>query len=284
MIGIMDAVINGIRLHYNVYGPDHGYPLLFIHGFLLSGEMWSPIVDALREQYRLIIPDLRGFGSSQVAAHVEPMVIPAASIAEYADDLALLLDHLHEQRPAVVIGLSMGGYIAFEFFQRHAARVLAMVLADTRAEADTDQRRAERYEMAARALAEGSSVVADAIINNSFGPHAPAEMKRQWYEVMSRNAPHGVAAALNAAAGRADSTDLLRAINCPVLLIVGEHDTVTPLAGMQRMQQRIRLSQLTVIPGAGHLPPIEQPERFAEALQQFLLEVVPSEYTGAAVP
>src|SRR5262245_19009856 len=133
----MHAIVNGIRLHYQLYGRADGLPLLFIHGCPFTGEMWLPLVDMLEDRYCLIIPDLRGFGKSDLWLHVTPGQTVPLSMAMFADDLRLLLEEIGEDRPLIVVGLSMGGYIAFEFYRRFASNVLALVLADTRAQTDT---------------------------------------------------------------------------------------------------------------------------------------------------
>lgn len=259
----MRATINGIDMNYEVHGA--GEPVLFIHGFPLSGEMWKSAAADLKSGYMVIVPDLRGHGGS--AATKE------ASMADYADDLAALLDHVRETRPVMVVGLSMGGYVAMEFYRRHRARVRALVLVDTRAEADSPEAAKGRKDTAEKVLKEGSKVVADAMIGKLFAPDAPADMKSKWQAIMAATAPAGTAAALLAMAGRVDSMPTLQAMKLPVLVVVGEQDVITPPDCAQRMHVAAKGSQLETVAGAGHMVPVEKPGGFTITLKKFLAQV-----------
>lgn len=250
----------GCELYYEASG--QGPPLMFVHGFPLSGRMWQPTVERISAAYRCIVPDLRG--------HDRSSATPTADMARYADDLAAVLDADGERRPVVLVGLSMGGYIAFEFFRRHRQRISALVLADTRAGADTQEARTKREETAQAVEKGGSRVVADAMVDKLFAPGAAASLRNEWHEIMSRTQPMGVAAALRAMAARPDSTPTLSKIDCPVLIVVGEHDTITPPDVHREMHAAITGSRLESIADAGHLSPLEKPDRFAAALTAFL--------------
>lgn len=252
--------VNGVRLTCQVHG--RGRPLLFVHGFPLSGEMWQPILPLLQDVGKLIVPDLRGFGGSEAT--------PDAEMADYADDLAALLDALGEKQPAVVVGLSMGGYVAFEFHRRHRARVAALVLADTRAEGDTAESAKARLESADQVAREGSRIVGDAMVEKLFAAATPATVKETWRGLMAAADPVGVAAALRAMSRRTDFRPLLSDIQAPTLIIVGAEDSITPVDGSRGMHEAIGGSQLEIIPGAGHMPPVEQPEAFARVVRKFI--------------
>ncbi len=256
----MKAQVNGIELYYDAHGS--GQPVLFIHGFPLSGRMWKDLVDPLRGRYRLIVPDLRGFGRSQVTAE--------ASMAVCAEDLAGLLDALGEAGPAVIVGLSMGGYIAFEFFRRHRGRVRGLVLADTRAEPDTPEAARDREQSAQRVLSAGCAELADSMADKLFATDAPAALKSTWRGIMRATSPAGAAAALRAMARRADSRPTLASIDVPTLVVVGETDVLTPPSTARSIHQGVAGSRLEIIAGAGHMPPVEQPARFAAVLRAFL--------------
>jgi 3-oxoadipate enol-lactonase len=256
----MNIPLGDCELYCDMRG--QGAPLLFVHGFPVSGAMWRPTVQQLGGGWRSIVPDLRGHGQSGVSAQV--------TITRFADDLAELLDALNERRPAVIIGLSMGGIIAFEFYRRHRQRVRALVLCDTRANADTPEGAARREALAQTALQQGSRAVADAMIDGVFAPDAPPELKAHWHEVMAQTPPAGVAAAARALAQRRESFSTLAHIDCPTLVVVGADDALTPVESMREIHGRIRGSRLEVIPGAGHLPPVEQPDHFTRVLRSFL--------------
>ncbi len=259
----MDVQIGDFNLHYEIIGD--GEPILFIHGFPLSGEMWRPTAERLADRWKCIVPDLRGHGQSSATTE--------ASMTRYADDLAALLDKLHEWRPAVIVGLSMGGYIAFEFFRRHRNRIRALVMADTQANADAPDAAARRETLAQTVLKDGSRAIADAMIPQLFSQTALQSARDQWHAAISQTSPVGVAAALRAMATRPDSTPTLAQIDCPTLIVVGQHDTITPPAVSEEMHRAIRGSRLEIILTAGHVPPIEQAGSFTGVLRQFIEEL-----------
>jgi len=250
-------------------------PLLFIHGYPFTGDMWLPLVDLLEDRYRLIIPDLRGFGKSELWAPMTPGQTVPLSIALFADDLRLLIEEIGEDRPLVVVGLSMGGYIAFEFYRRFASNVMALVLADTRAQTDSPERKLERIQTAQRVLNEGSGFVADSMAQQVFASTAPAEMREHWRRIMSQTSPETIASTLVAMASRPDSVPTLRSILCPTLVIVGEADPITPLEDARRIYQSIPAARLEVIPKAAHFPPVERPNEFAQVLSRFVAHIAP---------
>lgn len=255
----MQVRVNGVTLHYEIVG--EGHPLLFVHGFPLSGALWQPTAAQLRG-WRCIIPDLRGHGRSAAT--------PAASIAQFSDDLIALLDAIGETRPVVLCGLSMGGVIAFDFFRRHRGRLRALVLVDCRANAETPEGRRQREELAQAVLRDGSRVAADAMIGKLFAPQAPGSLRTAWHALMSAAPPVGVAAAARALADRPDSGPTLGRIDVPTLLVFGMHDQITPPELARQMHAAIRGSRLELVPGAGHLPPVEQPDHFIQAIRTFL--------------
>lgn len=261
----MQTHIDGCRIHYELVG--EGEPVLFIHGFPLRGEMWSDTARRLAPRWRSIVPDLRGHGQSEAT--------PQMSMARFADDLAELLDHVAERRPAVIAGLSMGGMITFEFFRRHRNRVRALILADTRAAAETPEGAARRDAIAEAALRDGSKTAADSMIDQVFAPNLSPTIRSHWYAAMAATSPIGVAAAARAMKGRADSFPTLPKIDCPTLVVVGEDDTLTPPSLMQDIAERITDSRFVVIPESGHVPPVEQPERFANVVAGFLEQLPP---------
>lgn len=256
----MKTTIDGLQMQVAVAG--EGEPILFVHGFPLSSAMWEPTLERLGAGWRAIAPDLRGHGASDAGEE--------ASMPRLGRDLVELLDALGEERPAVIVALSMGGYVALEMARRHPERVRALVLVDTRAEADTAEAAASRRELAERVLAEGSGVVADSMVGKLFAPEARPALLEAWRARMAATPPAGVAAALRGMAERGDSFDTLRGWKKPLLVVVGAEDAITPPDAARRMHAAADGSRLEVVPGAGHLTPVEQPDRFAALLEGFL--------------
>ncbi|MBW3628743.1 MAG: alpha/beta fold hydrolase [Gemmatimonadetes bacterium] len=259
----MRATVRGVELHYDDSGD--GEPLLLVHGFPLSRRMWDDVVPRLDGRWRAIAPDLRGHGESAVSE--------STSMRLYAGDLAALLDELGEKRPVVIVGMSMGGYIALEFYRRHPKRVRALVLADTRATRDTPQAARVREETAAEVLRDGSQVVAEGMVERLFAPSASPELREQWKGIMAATPPAGAAAALRAMAARPDSRRLLKRLAVPVLAIVGAEDVITPASDARAIAEAAPDGRVRVISRAGHMSPVEQPAEFAAILRDFLSDL-----------
>lgn len=256
----METNLNGIRMRYEDAG--QGEAVLLLHAFPLQGAMWRQQVEALRDSYRLIVPDLRGFGGTD--APPGPY-----SMDELADDVAALLEYLGLRRVALV-GLSMGGYIGFAFLRRHGDRVAALVLADTRAGADSAEGKAGRETNARLAEEEGAGAIADKMLPNLVAPGASEAVRDELRSLIVGNSPEGIAGALRGMAARPDSTPGLGQIGVPTLIIVGAEDGLTPPFEGEALRAGIAESELVVIPGAGHLSNLERPEAFNEALRGFL--------------
>ena len=254
------ATINGIEMAYDVQGK--GDAILCIHGFPLSHELWLPAATALGDRYRFIMPDLRGMGQSGVTDD--------ASMQVYAEDLAALLDHLKITEPVTVMGLSMGGYVAFEFVRRYPQRVARLILADTQAGADSDQKKQERATVAQQVLQKGAYVVGDGMLPKLFAENADAALLDEWHAILNKTDPRGVAAALHAMAARPDSRDSFSDIKVPTLVVVGEQDAITPPKLAKEMADGIEGAQLEIISGAGHMAPVEAPEVFNQILAEFM--------------
>ncbi len=257
------ALLNGIKLAYTDQGK--GTPLVFLHAFPLSQAMWAPQVEALSGSYRVITLDFRGHGSSQTA-------LWNFTLDEYADDVMALLNHL-DINQAVMIGLSMGGYTALSIARRYGNRLKGLVLADTRAQADNSEGRSGRKTMAQVAYKKGASAIADLMLPKLLAPSTPKDNPKLTAgirQLILGTKPEGIITDLMAMAVRPDSTDLLPQIECPTLIIVGEDDQATPVADSEYLADRIPKSTLAVIPKAGHLSNLEQPQAFNDALGSFL--------------
>jgi 3-oxoadipate enol-lactonase len=245
--------------------PGQRGTLVLIHAFPLNALMWEAQLGLADRGWQIVAPDLRQFGEP----NEDP---PAVSVDDYAADIVILLDALHVER-AVIGGLSMGGYVAFAIFRRAPRYVRAIVLSDTRAEADS----AEAVENRRRALQlvdeRGAAALADEMVPTLVGQTSattrPAVVEQ--VRAMARmNSAAAIRGALGAMMTRPDSTALLSAIDCPTLILVGAEDVASPPALAERMHQQIDGSDLAVIPEAGHLASLEQPATFNEALARFL--------------
>lgn len=243
--------------------------LLLIHGFPLSSQMWTPQLEDLEQYVRVIAPDLRGHGQSD-------SVPGPYTIGQLADDCADLLDHLNVMTPFVVCGLSMGGYIALEFYRRYPELVAGLILASTRAGADSEEGKAGRDKAAELAKNEGATAVSSGMLPKMLAPknyESDEELVEYVKEVMSTASLNGVVGALAAMRDRIDSTSTLGDIEAPVLIIHGAEDKLIPVSEAELMYKAIPDAQLVVIPDAGHLPNLEQPDIFNDAVIDFLEEL-----------
>ncbi|MEO6056346.1 MAG: alpha/beta fold hydrolase [Gemmatimonadales bacterium] len=255
--------VNGVSLAVETRG--EGPAVLFVHGYPLNRTIWRDQIDGL-EGYQRIAPDLRGMGQSDAPDLGYGMGI-------YADDLAALLDAVGVDE-VVLCGLSMGGYVVFEFLRRWRHRVRALILMDTRAEADGAEARRARDAAAAAAREGGADAIAEAMLPrlmaSTTGERAP-EIVERIREMIAATPVAGIVGALAAMRDRHDSTGLLPTLaGVPALVIVGEEDVMTPPDGARRMAAAIPGARLVVVPGAGHLPPVERPAETTAAILEFL--------------
>lgn len=235
--------------------------LLLVHGFPLDGSLWDEQLRLASQHFRIIIPDLPGFGHSLLSSDLPP------SLDRYTDSLLALLDHL--QLPHVILGgLSMGGYVALHFARKHPERLHGLLLSHTRAEADTPEVRESRAASIARIQKDGLAWLADEMPPRLLGDPSSSLSKRL-HSMILRQRPEGVIYALQAMASRLDSTDLLASIRIPTLVIGGEEDKLTPPSVLASLSASIPRSRLAILPHAGHLSPIEQPSAFASQVLSF---------------
>ena len=266
----MKTHINSLALAYTDRGM--GLPVIFLHAFPLNRSMWEGEIQALLadQRYRLVALDWRGFGESEISSSSTKPVISAMDL--FADDIANLMDTLGIQQ-AVLCGLSMGGYAAFSFARNYPQRLRGLILADTRPGADTPEGSVKRETVAQLAETEGSSAIADLqlpqLISDYTRLHHP-EVETRVRQLIDSATPSGIAAASRGMAVRADSSDLLATIPCPTLVIVGEQDALTPPQIARDYAERIPGAQFVIIPHAGHLSNIEQPQSFIQTIRQFL--------------
>ena len=256
--------VNGIDLSFVDRGT--GRPVVLVHGFPLDHTMWNAQIDALSKDYRPIVPDLRGFGQSGITHGTVTM-------QRLADDLAGLLDGLGVSEPVAICGLSMGGYVALQFWQRHAPRLAGLILCDTRAVTDSPDMAAARLEMADRVLREGPAPLVDGMMPKLFA-RATAEDRPELVDslrrVMIGTDPKGIAAAARGMARRPDMVSSLGRIDCPTMIIVGEHDAISTLDEMREIARAIPRARFVEIAGSGHMSPMERPAEVNAALLEFL--------------
>jgi len=244
-----------------------GRPILLLHAFPLNADMWRPQLAHVPSGWRMVAPDLLGFGLSP-----RPPGAPPPTIDEVAGDLDALMYAL-EIRAAVIAGLSMGGYVAFALFRRAPQRFTGMVLADTKAQADTQEGREGRRKMIDLVREGGARAVADQMLPKLLGPTSHdsrpevALAVRQMIEAAPVSA---IADASRAMMGRPDSIPDLAAARCPGLVIVGAEDAITPATDAAVMHRAIAGSRMVVLPGVGHLSSLEAPDAFSSALSGFL--------------
>ncbi len=257
------VTLGGTAFGYDDEGS--GPALLLVHGHPFDRSMWSPQArEFSRAGWRVIAPDLRGFGESAVT-------VPLGWEA-FAGDLAALLDHLGVAS-VVIGGLSMGGQIVMEFCRRYPARVRGVVLAATFATLDTPEGRQRRVDLAGRLRREGMAAYAAEVLPKMMSPasiEALPAVAGQVLAMMRGAPPEGAAAAALARCERPDYTGVLADLAVPALIVVGTEDVFTPVSDAEHMQGLIPDAALTVIAGSGHLPNLERPAEFNEALRGFL--------------
>lgn len=262
------ASINGATIHYQAHGK--GPAILLLHGFPLDSRMWNAQAEALSDAYRVVRMDLRGFGQSTSPG--------AFSIEMLADDVSALTRKL-DLCPLVLGGLSMGGYVALAFARKYPMDLAGLVLVDTKAAGDSAEVKESRERMAELARTRGAMAVAEQMEPTLLAPGTRGR-KPHVHEtlrtMMESCPPETIAQACLAMRDRRDMQDELPSIPCPTLIICGNQDVITPPEVARQMQQAIPRSHLEIIPGAGHLTPIEEPAAVTTALRQFLEKVYAS--------
>ena len=250
-----------VNLFFNDLG--NGLPLLCLHAYPVDSTIWRAQYP-LAASMRLIVPDVRGMGRSE--APVEPPLMDVL-----AEDVVALLDHLAIDR-AVVMGLSLGGYVALALYRRFPQRIRGLIFADTRADADTAEMRERRLRAAAGLRKDGVTAVLGAIPmmfgTTTKGAH-PELIAEEEHHVAEADA-EGLALIQLAMAERSDSTDLLSQIAVPTLLLCGEEDPASPPDTMRAMAEQIPNARFALIPAAGHYSPLENPAAFNREVEAFM--------------
>jgi 3-oxoadipate enol-lactonase len=260
----MEPTSTEFSLHFQSKGS--GVPLLLIHGFPLSSQMWAGQLDTLSPQAQVLAPDLPGFGDS-------PIMDLSYTVDRYAEDCAAVLDALDLMEPVVVGGFSMGGYTAFAFARLFPERVKALLLLSTRSGADSAEGKANRDKSIAGVKEHGASAVTEAMFPKFLAPATYTErpeVAAAVKELMTAASPEGIIGGLSAMRDRPDSTPLLTSMKFPTLIIHGQDDQLIPPSEAEIMAAGIKDSQLHLIANAGHLPNLEQSAEFNSIVSGFL--------------
>lgn len=252
--------LNPVDLFFEEHG--EGTPVVFLHGFPFDHSIWMPLVPLLRNNARLILPDLRGFGQSPVTEDVYSMRL-------MAEDIVRLLDRLEVEK-AVIVGHSMGGYITLSFAQAYPNRLLGLGLVATQASADNPERRQSRYKTAESVNHKGARVVASDMVK-TLTPKK--ELVQSINDMILRTHPTGIVGALKGMAERADLTGALSHMNVPAVVIAGDADQLLPRENVETLAQMLPKGWLVNVPGAGHMLMMEEPEQVADALLELLNKI-----------
>ena len=264
----MRFTANGVGIEYETHGPRTGIPVVLIHGFPFNKEMWKPQVDVLKKSYYIVSYDVRGHGQSDVGDG-------QYTVELFVDDFIALLDHLKISR-AVVIGLSMGGYIALRAIERRPERFRGLVLCDTKSDADNNEGKIRRATQAKAIKIDGAKKFAETFVAGLFYEKTFQHNPRIIEEVasmISETSELSIAGTFIALAARTDTTASLYNINIPTLILVGKHDVITPPSASTAMKEKIPNVEMHVVLKAAHMSNLENPEEFNAHLLSFLSKI-----------
>lgn len=256
-----------MKIAFEEYGK--GKPIVLLHAFPLSKKMWKLQIDALVEaNCRVILPDFRGFGETELVSEITKM-------EDLANDIKDLLDDLEIEK-AIIGGLSMGGYVTLNLYRLHSDKFAAMILADTSSLADTEEKRKGRFELIENAESRGMEAIVEGMLpklTSDYTKNNNPELVNQLNNDALKTNPKGAIAALRGMAARHDHTEMLKEISVPTLLIFGEEDKVTNLDGAKILDENIPDSKLEIIEKIGHLANLEDSESFNKILVDFVKTV-----------
>ncbi|WP_197995588.1 alpha/beta fold hydrolase [Gimesia algae] len=261
---LVEQNVNGIRMRTLIAGS--GPPLLLVHGFPLSHEMWLPQIMHFQSRYTVIAPDLRGFGDTDISTGVVTM-------EQHARDLNSLLQALKIEDPVSYCGLSMGGYIAWEFWKHFADRLHALILCDTRADADSDEGVNNRLKMADLVLRHGPEAISTAMIPNLISESSQQRqphLSKNLVSMIEATNREGIAASQKGMAARSDFSNQIKNIRIPTLFIGGSEDRLTPPEVMNWMSSQVPESKYSEVSNVGHMAPMEAPEAVNQMMDDFL--------------
>jgi pimeloyl-ACP methyl ester carboxylesterase len=240
----------------------HGIPIVFLHGYPLDHRIWLPVFPYLRKDIHIIAPDLRGHGRSPVAKGVYSMSL-------LVEDVIHLLDKLKIEK-VVIAGHSMGGYVTFEFWHKHPDRISGIALVATRANADSEERKKDRSQIAEEVMKAGTVQVVNSMLTKLT---KKTELYPEIRGIMEGISPQGVAGILRGIANRANASPWLPQINVPTVVIAGRDDQLVPMQESIEMAKKLQNGKLEMIDNAGHLPMMEDPEKVAQCLNDLIFRV-----------
>jgi pimeloyl-ACP methyl ester carboxylesterase len=250
-------------IFYEILGS--GPPVVLLHPFPANHELWKPAAQALVSHYRVILPDLRGHGDSGIGEG-------PATMQKHAADIARVLDH-EEVTRAAFVGVSIGGYVLFEFWRKYRARMEALVLCNTKAQSDTSEARASRLQAAAEVMERGTEPFFESMLPKLLGKttyNTRPDLVGGALRMMRKMSPEDVAVVQRGMAERPDSVETLKTMNVPTLIVTGDEDIHTGAAEAELMRQHISGSQMKIVARAGHYSHWEQPEEVGKLVRQFL--------------
>jgi pimeloyl-ACP methyl ester carboxylesterase len=257
--------INGFNMEYTDRGTD--IPLLLIHGYPLNRTIWDPQIAGFDNRVRVIAPDLRGFGGSDPIGGDYSMEM-------LADDCKELLDHIGLKQKVFIGGLSMGGYVALAFCRLFPGRAAGLVLASTKTGPDNEEGKANRNKAIQTAMQGGAPAIAQNMLPKMLAPAAHENNHRlveQVRRIMETASVEGITGALAGMRDRLDSSDVLANLHIPVILFHGQEDQIMPPSSAEEMHRLLPSSELHILPEAGHLINMEQPQKFNEILLPWLV-------------
>ena len=259
----MKEIINGLFVFLE--GNNKNKPIIFLHGFPYDHTMWKAQIDVLSEKYFCVTYDIRGLGES-------PVGDGQFTMESFVDELEIIMNELKLEKP-ILCGLSMGGYVGLRALEKFENKFSAVVLCDTRADADGNEGKLKRAGAIKRINKEGLEPFTKDFISNCYGEHYKQNKKEDFEKRIAKSSafdPVGVKGSLLAMLGRIDTTDYLNKIKIPALVICGEFDALTPPAVMKTLADKINGAEFVVIKNCGHMSPIENPEEVNKAIVGFL--------------
>ena len=263
----LTIAVNNFKLSYDDIG-EGCTPIIFLHGYPFDKSMWEVQLEALKSTHRLIACDIRGFGKSTDEES-------KLSIDLFADDLIAFMDKLNLEK-AILCGLSMGGFIALNVYERFPDRLEALILCDTQCIADTPEVKKNRYKTIEQIDVEGVTNFNEGFIKSVFHNDSltnKEELVEKLRQVVFFNSQHIITSGLIALAERSETCSILKEIIIPTQIICGREDEVTPLAQSELMNRAIESSVLHIIDDAGHVSNLEQPDEFNKHLLEFLTDL-----------